>query len=201
MKPLYLMTSVVSLLLAGGGFAFAGDAPVTPTSPAIKKIAPMPPARKQELQNRPMTEGQKQGLNIIAKAQVRPTHATHSARPGRNWCNSESTSPINGRVELYYNYPGPPGGPQLAGVLVVNTNDGMEHRTNVTIYRGMNEMATSDSLKFRWQDVCPPVDKHVGLPIGRVGVRLMAQNPAENSQFMPVIVYAAPDRLDSPTWY
>lgn len=201
MKPLYLMTSVMSLLLAGGSFAFAGDYPVTPTSPAIRKITPMPPARKQELQNTPTTAGQKQSLNILAKAQVRPARATHTARPTRNWCFSESASPIEGRVELYYNYPGPPDGPQLAGVLVVNTNNGMEHRKDVTIYPGMNEMATSESLEFQWQDACPPVDNHVGLPIGRVGVRLMARNPADNAKFMPVIVYAAPDRLDNPTWY
>jgi len=185
MKPYQLLTSTLCLCLAGS-LAFA-DTPQIPT----QKLSPAKPALKQDVQQKTLPQSQKQAIKPLAKAQVRPVRANHSGRPAQDWCTKHSTSLIEGRVTLYYNLPGPPDGPQYQGVLVVNSNN-REYRTDVTVYPGTNKMAISNPVQFRWQDACPPK---------RVSVRLLPRNPADKDKFMPVTVYAAPDRADSPTWY
>jgi hypothetical protein len=173
---------IASAILALVGTVYAG--PQIDTGTLRYKLAPK---SKQAIQ-KPARKG---AMRRIAKAQVRPVRADHSARPARNWCETRSASTIPGRVGLNYNYPGPSSGPPLRGVLKVYTNGGV-HSTNVTIYPGMNKRVYSDSVQFRWQDACPPK---------RVGVKLVARSAADKERFMPVIVYAAPDRADRPNWY
>lgn len=173
---------IASAILALVGTVYAGPQIDTGTlhyKPALKT--------KQAIQK----STRNRALKRIAKAQVRPVRADHSAHPARNWCETHDTSTIPGRVGFNYNYPGRSSGPQLRGVLKVYTN-GRVYSTNVTIYPGTNKRVYSDSVQFRWQDACPPK---------RIGVKLVARSAADKERFMPVIVYAGPDRADRPDWY
>lgn len=155
------------------------------------KLTPLNPAIQKPVQQKAAPDTHQRAMKPLVNATVRPVRAEHSARPARDWCQTHDSTTIEGRVTLEYNYPGPAGGPQLGGIIVVNSN-GREYRTNVTIYPGFNKVAMSDSMQFGWRDACPP---------NRVSVRLLAQSPADKSKFVPVTIYASPDRTDHPDWY